>query len=400
MSFASILQFPENKDNFAPLAPWTYKDADVLSLEYENIFRKNWQLVCHQNDVKNLGDYFTFEIMNDSILIMRDKEEEIHAFLNVCRHRASKLLTGKGNCKSRIQCPYHGWSYDLNGDLKAVARDKSFPDLDKKDFGLFELRMEVFQGFVYVLLDNSAEVPSLIDQWGPFTDDIEPYRLSEIESIGEIEEEIWDVNWKVAWDNYLESYHVPVGHPTLARILKPGQILSMLDSGIAREIFEIQTKESKVPYERTYQQLVREENKHLPESLRDKWQQYSLYPNLGLDYYAEMMDFFQVIPINENQSRIRAGMYALPDSNKNMERLREINIKMGTITNDEDRDLCTRVQSGLNNTTYLPGPLAKEEIGIRQFHEMVMEAVPVTKLSGKPTNQSISETNRKMQNAV
>ena len=167
--------------------------ASILQydLEYENIFRKNWQLVCHQNDVKNIGDYFTFEIMNDSILIMRDKEEEIHAFLNVCRHRASKLLTGKGNCKSRIQCPYHGWSYDLNGDLKAVARDKSFPDLDKKDFGLFELRMEVFQGFVYILLDHSAEIPSLIDQWGPFTDDIEPYQLSEIESIGEIEEEIW-----------------------------------------------------------------------------------------------------------------------------------------------------------------------------------------------------------------
>ena len=118
------------------LPAWTYRNAELLELEYERLILPTWQFVCHINQVKQPGDFATLDLMRDSIIVMRGKDQVLRAFTNVCRHRGSKLLDGSGNCKHRITCPYHAWSYNLDGSLSGVPSEQTFPNLDKKQFGL------------------------------------------------------------------------------------------------------------------------------------------------------------------------------------------------------------------------------------------------------------------------
>ncbi len=147
----------------------------------------------------------------------------MRAFQNACRHRGSKLLDGEGTCKHRITCPYHAWSYQLDGRLAAVPSEKTFPNLDKTQLGLKELELEVFCGLVFVRVMGSG--PSIAEQWGDLAKELAPYRIEEMVPAPSVEEggvqisEEWACNWKVALDNYLDNYHVPFGHPGLHRLM-------------------------------------------------------------------------------------------------------------------------------------------------------------------------------------
>ena len=110
----------------------------------------SWQFVCHQNQVREAGDFATLDLWRDSIIVMRGKDGDLRAFQNACRHRGAKLLDGEGTCKHRITCPYHAWSYQLDGRLAAVPSEKTFPGIDKAQLGLKELELEVFCGLVFV----------------------------------------------------------------------------------------------------------------------------------------------------------------------------------------------------------------------------------------------------------
>ena len=109
------------------LPSWTYRNAELNALEYERVFRPSWQFVCHVNQVKNVGDYVTFDMLRDSILVVRGKNGELRAFMNVCRHRGAKLMDGAGHCKLRMTCPYHGWSYNLRANWPACRRRRPSP---------------------------------------------------------------------------------------------------------------------------------------------------------------------------------------------------------------------------------------------------------------------------------
>ena len=114
------------------LPAWVYNHPEMTRLEYERILRPAWQIICHVSSLKKPGDYLTLDLGGvDNVVALRDSQGEIRAFHNVCRHRGARLLDGAGNCPGALTCPYHGWSYRLNGELLAISARDTFPALER-----------------------------------------------------------------------------------------------------------------------------------------------------------------------------------------------------------------------------------------------------------------------------
>ena len=207
---------------------------------------------------------------------------------------------------------------------------------------------------------------------------------------------MWDVNWKVAWDNYLENYHIPLGHPGLNRLVRENNVWEELSSGVGYGEFELRDKLSKIPEERQYQELFHHANKRMPDELQNKWVQFGFAPNLGIDLYPEMLDTFQLIPLAPDKTMVRAAYYGHRNPTAEERELRRLNILINDSVNNEDRELCTRVQQGLQTHGYAPGPLSLSESAIFNFHEMVRALVPVTSLPEAPPGASVATENSRL----
>ena len=130
--------------------------------------------------------------------------------MSVCRHRASRLLDGKGNCSGAIQCRYHGWSYRNDGSLSGIPNPENFPGVDKSKLGLQEARIEIYRGHIFVNLRGDG--PGVANRLGVLDDEIALYAPEGYEPLGEPKLQIWEYNWKLAWDNYQENYIWGIGH--------------------------------------------------------------------------------------------------------------------------------------------------------------------------------------------
>ena len=236
------------------LPAWAYSHPEMTRLEYERILKPSWQIVCHINSIPDAGDFITLDIGGDSVVAVRNSQGQIQAFHNVCRHRGARILEGSRQLPGAITCPYHGWSYRLNGDLIGMPVRESFPGLDRSQHGLKPVRMAIAFGFVFVNL--GGDPPPLESIWGSFLDDFTPHQFETMEPLGPLYIEHWDVDWKVAMDNYLESYHVPIGHPGLFRMFTPDYDDMACLPGVARGISWLRDRPSSRWSERMYQQLI------------------------------------------------------------------------------------------------------------------------------------------------
>ena len=164
-------------DRRAGLPSWTYFNQELLEVEKQELFRKCWQLACHVSDVPKPGDYQCFDIVGERAIIVRGKDGQVRAFHNVCRHRGSRVVAEqKGRCKSAIVCPFHGWSFNLDGTLRAVPQAKTFPKLDPVQHGLVPLEYEIWHGFVFVRFIKSDQ-PSIATLMAAQEEMIRHYRL-------------------------------------------------------------------------------------------------------------------------------------------------------------------------------------------------------------------------------
>ena len=388
----------ESIDNDArlgsPLAPWTYTDTELFELEYEALFLNRWQFVGHVNDVPDIGDYVTADIGRDSIVVIRGKDLELRAFLNVCRHRASRIFEGAGTCRGVVRCPYHGWTYQFDGSLMAIPQQENFPEVDRSKFGLHEVQIDVFNGLIFVRVKGDG--PSVAEQFAHTAGFFEKYDVQNYEAFAKPTSQIWDVNWKVVWDNYLENYHIPVAHPGLNRLLRENGEWDELTSGVSYGVFELKDKPSKVEEERLYQEQLHHANHRISDDLKGKWVQFSLTPNLGIDLYPEMLDMFQLIPLAPDKTMIRATFYGHKKPTAEELELRRLNILINDPVNEEDRQICIRVQQGLHTHGYQPGPLSQQESCIFNFHEMMRDLLPVMSLPHQPDKGSVAAENSRM----
>ena len=177
------------------LPAWTYRNRELLGLEYERVILPSWQFVCHQDQLREPGDFATLELMRDPVLVVRDDAGTLRAFLNVCRHRGTRLLDGSGSCRSRIACPYHGWTYGLDGRLVGVPAERTFPGLDKHALSLKPIEIETLEGLVFVRLQGGG--PSLRACWGDYVELLRPYRSQRWRRPGRPCRS-WCANWKIA----------------------------------------------------------------------------------------------------------------------------------------------------------------------------------------------------------
>ena len=391
-------QFIETIDNAArlgkPLAPWTYLNEELFGLEYEAFFLMRWQFVGHVNDVPEVGDYIAGDIGRDSVVVIRGKNGELRAFLNVCRHRASRIFEGTGSCRGVIRCPYHGWTYKLGGSLMAIPQDEHFPDIDRSAYGLHKIQLDVFNGLIFVRVRGDG--PGVAEHFAHTATFFEKYDVANYEQCAEVTTQIWEVNWKVAWDNYLENYHIPISHPGLHRLVKESDECEELTSGVSYGVFLLRDKPSKVEEERLYQEQFYHGHHRVPDDLRGKWVQFGLAPNLGIDLYPEMLDMFQLIPLAPDKTMIRAAYYGHQDPTAEELELRRLNILVNDPINEEDRQICLRVQRGLGTHRYEPGPLSQLESSIFNFHEMLRERIPVMSLRDEPVRGSVANKNNSM----
>jgi phenylpropionate dioxygenase-like ring-hydroxylating dioxygenase large terminal subunit len=364
------------------LPGWIYHHPEMTRLELERVLRPSWQVVCHLSELPRPGDYRTLDLGPDSIVVLRDREQNVRAFHNVCRHRGARLLDGHGHCAGTITCPYHGWSYNYQGALLGVPGKDSFPGLDRGAHGLKPVHVEILLGFVFVSL-GAAPRP-LAEQWAPFLAELAPYRFEEMVPLVPVTHEEWDVDWKVAVDNYLESYHVPIGHPGLFRMFRPDFEDHRGANGIATGTAWLREELSPRWPERAYQELVKTTIHHLPESHRRCWRGYSMLPNLGMDVYPEVMDIFQVLPRGPGKCVIRYGIYGLKDERREMRVLRWLSNRINNAVNAEDKALCERVQRGLTSPSYTPGPLSTNERWMLEFHDLLRAAIPEVSLPRPP----------------
>jgi phenylpropionate dioxygenase-like ring-hydroxylating dioxygenase large terminal subunit len=208
-------------------------------------------------------------------------------------------------------------------------------------------------------------------------EELAPYRLAELVPTQPVYFEEWNVDWKIAMDNYLESYHVPIGHPGLNRLFTPDYEDQRGIPGIARGFSWMREAESSRWSERLYQKHVGKVTApHLPEPNRRSWRFYSCLPNMGLDIMPEQMDFFQVLPRGPGKTLIRGAAFGLADERREMRLIRWLGNRINMQVNREDRLLCERLQRGINDSAYRPGPLSRIETWMLEFHDLLRARIP------------------------
>jgi choline monooxygenase len=188
-----------------------YLQQTWLDAEQAAVFSRTWQWVCHVESVREPSSYVTTSVAGMPVVVTRARDGVLRAFYNVCSHRAHELVSGSGTARNMV-CPYHAWTFDLSGELKAARRADSMVGFDKAEFCLTPVQVEVFGGFVYVNLDASAA--PLAEQAGDLGAEIARW-APDVESLTHVKRLHFDVqaNWKNVIDNFLECYHCHIAHP-------------------------------------------------------------------------------------------------------------------------------------------------------------------------------------------
>jgi phenylpropionate dioxygenase-like ring-hydroxylating dioxygenase large terminal subunit len=190
------------------MPPGVYTSEAVRAAELERIFRREWIAVGRADALAEPGDYAATEIAGQPVAVVRDRDGRLRAFSNVCLHRMSTLLEGRGRTRA-IVCPYHAWTYNLDGSLRGAPAMTLNAAFDRRDYRLPELRCEEWLGFAFVTLN--PEAPPLADRLAEAEALIADFGLADyVETF--FETHVWDTNWKVLAENFMESYHLPVCH--------------------------------------------------------------------------------------------------------------------------------------------------------------------------------------------
>ncbi|HXQ42710.1 MAG TPA: SRPBCC family protein [Candidatus Udaeobacter sp.] len=197
---------PANRSTALP--PGLYHDNEIFALERRKLFAKGWLCPGLAAEIAKPGDYLTFSIDDQPIFAIRGEDGAIRSFSNVCLHRMMRLLDGRGNCP-RIVCPYHAWTYGIDGRLLGAPHMKESPGFEPRKFGLPEIRTEIWEGWIYVTLDPKSE--SVADLLRPLQGIVAPYAMAGYVPVA-AQDHVWATNWKLLTENFMEGYHLPVAH--------------------------------------------------------------------------------------------------------------------------------------------------------------------------------------------
>ena len=342
-----------------------YLEPGYLELEKERIFGRTWQLVARTDDLQRVGDFVPVTVLDEPIVITRGLEGELRAFYNVCRHRAGQVALTKGNRKS-LQCRYHGWTYGLDGCLRAAPEMEGTEGFDKADFGLVPVRVEAWGPFVFVNLSDDA--PPLLEVLGAIPAEVAAagYDVERMRLV-ERREYVVEANWKVYVDNYLEGYHLPIAHPQLYRELD-------YDSYRVEEFRYYSKQHAPIRELRPGEEIGVDRRFLRQPGAEDSALYYWLFPSTMFNIYQDNMSSNVILPMGVDRTlTIFEWFFAEPGTGPGWESMQQT-IAFSDEIQQEDIVICEQVQRGLRSRAYDSGRFsAKRENGVYHFQNLVRE---------------------------
>ena len=347
---------PADPDNAHTLPASLYTDPDILHLEYQSIFENTWQLVGHQDQVRNVGDQLVCQVGRVPIVVVKNTQQEIKAFHNVCRHRAGPVAIKNSNDKV-LRCKYHGWTYTLDGDLKSAPEMNSTPNFDVCQYHLPKAKIEVWQGFLFVCINDSpAPLETVL---AGIKDTILPIDLNRF-SFSHRDEYLIDCNWKVYMDNYLEGYHLPHVHPGLSKLLDYRSYDTILHEWHSYQFSPLDNPNN-------------DENNFYGDG---KAHYYCVYPNLMLNILPGRLQTNVILPQGINKTRIYFDYYYDNMGSPETDALIKKDSEFSDEIQEEDILICEQVQKGLGSGSYKAGRLCmKREAGVLHYQNLIRQSL-------------------------
>jgi len=358
-------------DSYNPAAPlpaastipssW-YTDPRIFELEAQTVFSRSWQMAARGDQLNGSGSYATTEIAGEPIVVVRGSDDELRGFFNVCRHHAAAVMTEPEGRTNHLRCPYHGWTYSLEGELKGMPDFSGVCDFDRAANGLVPIQTAVFEKWVFARLggkdgDSSVPLTDLAEFLGPNL--IQQLRSFDFGKLHWFQRRSYELkcNWKVFVDNYLDGgYHVPHLHKGLDSVLDYSKYT--IENG---ERFCLQSSPMVAGND--------EEVGSVRGGQRAFY--YWLYPNFMLNYYEGTLDTNLVRPLAIDRTEVIFDFYFADVSDAARER-NLASVTVGDRIQQEDLDICESVQRGLNSRAYEAGRLSvRREGGEHLFHRLL-----------------------------
>jgi Rieske 2Fe-2S family protein len=340
------------------LAGRYYTSDEVLAEENARLFPRQWICVGREVDVATAGQFFTATVAGESLIVVRDKSGALHAHYNVCRHRGTRLCTQEsGSFSSTIQCPYHAWTYSLDGTLVGAPHMDDTPGFAKRDYPLHEAAVQTWEGFIFVnLVAKNSEL--FAQSFSVLENRFARYNLPSLVSVRRIDYEV-SANWKLIMQNYSECLHCPTIHPELSTKLPYTSGANDLTEGA----FLGGYMEIKAPHESATisGRSCALPLGSLPEQDRNRAYYYTLFPTMMLSIHPDYAVFYTVLPTGAQQSRVRCEWMVNPAAPSapgyNIADAEEFWDK----TNRQDWHICEQSQAGVRSRVYAPGPYSPRE---------------------------------------
>jgi choline monooxygenase len=334
-------------------ARW-YTDPEMLAAENRSVFGRTWQCVGQAQWVAEPGSYFGCEVGGEPVLVARAKDGELRAFSNVCRHRGSLLASSEPHCANVIRCPYHAWTYSLDGRLLSQPEFEGVEDWDRTKVRLPEFRAATWGPFVFVHLD--AEAPALLDVFGAIPSEIAEMGcpIDRLQSSYR-RDYVIHCNWKVYIDNYLEGYHLPAAHPSLFRELDYQQYRVDTHRYYSSQFAPIRARSDGA---RRYE---------FTDSTRSALY-YWIFPNFMLNVYPDNLSSNIILPLGPDRTLTIFEWFAYEG------KVAQETIDFSDEIQREDITICESVQKGLRSANYSQGRFSvRRENGVHHFHGLLSE---------------------------
>ena len=336
-------------------APW-YTDNGIAELERQNVFSRTWQQVGRAEQVAKPGQYITTTVAGEPIVVMRGSDSVLRAFFNVCRHHAMTVMNEPAGDAQHMRCPYHGWTYNLEGELRGMTEFEGVCHFDRAQNGLVPVRVETWENSVFVNLDPHAA--PVVDFLGALVRLAQPLGFGDLKFV-ERRSYTLDCNWKVYVDNFLDGgYHVPHMHKGLNSVLDYTN-------------YTIETVDRCCVQSSPVSIDSKSEASAAATRKGDRAYYFWQYPNFMLNWYEGYLDTNLVIPLGVDRCEVIFDFFFGDTSESQMPYIMK-SIGVSEQVQQEDIAICAGVQRGLSSRAYRAGRLSvRREAGEHLFHRLL-----------------------------
>lgn len=378
------------------LPPWAYHSPALFDLERDEVFLTHWQVAGHANDIPAPGDWLTFDLLGERAVVMRGRDGLIRAFHNLCRHRGARVVEGDhGHCRGALVCPFHGWVYNLDGTLRGPAAPSTFGAMNRADFGLKPIEIEIYHGFLFLRFKPGPQ-PEIAKLLAPYEADFAGYRLSEVLPAPMPDwHTVLPVNWKSVRDVDNEGYHVPLAHPALQDLYGDAYEDYYMSDGLHVSVGEFGAREGRRWSVRHYLKATRNRDS-LPDHLHNKWTYYGLFPNTVFAVTPEAIQFYHDLPLDHGHTLLTGRTYRNPHETRQERLARYLAARIDRDTSAEDQQLSIWSNESMKSSAFEGFHLSDLEWGLRRHHDRLRRFLPVLTLNSPPSEQELERINKEL----